>query len=53
MNNGQDTEKPKGNDKKACEHQKTVITCFFFYFRLVMSQPRLSYEFLLTILFGL
>jgi len=37
--NGQIPENPKSKDKKAFDHQKTVIKCFFFHFRLVMSQP--------------
>ncbi|WP_420006899.1 hypothetical protein, partial [Virgibacillus halodenitrificans] len=41
MSNNLNPDNPKGEDKKAFDHQKPVIKCFFFHFRLVMSQPHL------------
>ncbi|MBM7542164.1 transposase [Amphibacillus cookii] len=37
--NSQSPNNSKGKDKKAFDHQESVIKCFFFHFRLVMSQP--------------
>lgn len=39
LDNSQSPNNSKGNDKKAFDRQESVIKCFFFHFRLVMSQP--------------
>ncbi|WHX25346.1 IS1182 family transposase [Virgibacillus halodenitrificans] len=44
MSNNLNPDNPKGEDKKAFDHQKPVIKCFFFHFRLVMSQPRILFS---------